>query len=254
MGIPAGMKNLITMGAKRVVNTKLGLKGFRVLASQVNPENDYFLVNTNRDIVRAVDHLKPENLPKKIDGFEDLAFLFANWRGTRWFIDLDLDEAAFLYRLVHSLQAPQCIEIGRLRGGSTFLLASALTAGGHLTSIDLHLGMGVLSKSYDEELKGALRTLGWSDRVDLIVGDSRSYDNQRFKTDLLFIDGDHTYEGAKADYDHWISTLKPGGHVVYHDDFPGKPGVYRLMREFEADPNLTTLPAPGSMAHFIKRA
>lgn len=34
--------------------------------------------------------------------------------------------------------------------------------------------------------------------------------------DLLFIDGDHTYEGVKRDL-KWIDFLRPGGHVIFHD-------------------------------------
>jgi predicted O-methyltransferase YrrM len=35
--------------------------------------------------------------------------------------------------------------------------------------------------------------------------------------DLLVIDGDHSYEGAKADWDSYKSLLAPGATVVFHD-------------------------------------
>lgn len=34
---------------------------------------------------------------------------------------------------------------------------------------------------------------------------------------LLFIDGDHTYEGVKKDYDMYGPLVKPGGFIVFHD-------------------------------------
>jgi hypothetical protein len=42
--------------------------------------------------------------------------------------------------------------------------------------------------------------------------------------DLLFIDGDHTYEGVKADL-AWTKHVKKGGHIVFHDcyDWPPSP-------------------------------
>ncbi len=35
--------------------------------------------------------------------------------------------------------------------------------------------------------------------------------------DLVFVDGDHTYEGCKGDIDAWEPQLKPGGLLAFHD-------------------------------------
>lgn len=37
------------------------------------------------------------------------------------------------------------------------------------------------------------------------------------KIDLLFIDGDHTYEGVKADFQNYSPMVSKGGMVVFHD-------------------------------------
>ena len=37
------------------------------------------------------------------------------------------------------------------------------------------------------------------------------------KTDFLFIDGDHTYQGVKADFEMYAPLVRPGGLVVFHD-------------------------------------
>ncbi len=34
---------------------------------------------------------------------------------------------------------------------------------------------------------------------------------------LLFIDGDHTYEGVKKDFDMYSPLVKKGGIVAFHD-------------------------------------
>src|SRR5579863_8843264 len=35
--------------------------------------------------------------------------------------------------------------------------------------------------------------------------------------DVVFIDGNHTYEGAKSDWHFWKDRVNPGGIVVLHD-------------------------------------
>ena len=35
--------------------------------------------------------------------------------------------------------------------------------------------------------------------------------------DLLFIDGDHTYDGVRRDYEMYSPLVKPGGVIVFHD-------------------------------------
>ena len=38
--------------------------------------------------------------------------------------------------------------------------------------------------------------------------------------DVLFIDGDHTYEGVKADYELYSPLVRPGGVIGFHDICP----------------------------------
>jgi len=35
--------------------------------------------------------------------------------------------------------------------------------------------------------------------------------------DMVFIDGDHSYEGARYDIEHSLPLLRPGGILVLHD-------------------------------------
>ena len=37
------------------------------------------------------------------------------------------------------------------------------------------------------------------------------------KVDFLFIDGDHTYEGVKRDFNKYSSLVKEGGIIALHD-------------------------------------
>ena len=78
---------------------------------------------------RGSDFVHVDRWPERISGFEDLAFLFSSTILGHGIASLRLDEAAYLYRLVRELKPDTAAEIGRYRGGSTFLIASALGTG-----------------------------------------------------------------------------------------------------------------------------
>ena len=78
---------------------------------------------------------------------------------------------------------------------------------------------------------------------------------------LIFVDGDHTYDGARADYVRWRELVAPGGDILFHDavDVGGYgnhyPGITRLVAEIERDDaSLERQPDAGSIAHFMRRA
>ena len=48
----------------------------------------------------------------------------------------------------------------------------------------------------------------------------------------LFIDGDHTYEGVKADWDNYNDLVIPSGFVIFDNySSPAWPGVKRFVDE-----------------------
>lgn len=55
------------------------------------------------------------------------------------------------------------------------------------------------------------------------------------KINVLFIDGDHTYEGCKADIDVWYPHMVKKGVMLFHDCDATSPGVVRAVREFAAE-------------------
>lgn len=50
------------------------------------------------------------------------------------------------------------------------------------------------------------------------------------KLDVLFIDGDHSYEGAKADWDSYRRLLTAGSIVIFHD-YGWAKGVKKVVHE-----------------------
>jgi predicted O-methyltransferase YrrM len=205
-----------------------------------------------------------ERWPETIDGFEDLSFLFASNQLSHGIVSLQLDEAALLYRLAkHVEPGGAFVEIGRFKGGSTLLVASALPEGAELWSYDLHVAIraDLSGPQLDAELRTALERYGLAEKVHLVVGDSRTAEPPARAPRVVFVDGDHTYEGAKADHERWSALVAPGGHLLFHDavDSGGYgnhyPGIARLVAEIERDDRrFERQPDSGSIAHFTRAA
>jgi predicted O-methyltransferase YrrM len=199
-----------------------------------------------------------ERWPETVRGFEDLAFMFSSNQLNHGVASLQIDEAALLYRLARDVESGQVAEIGRFKGGSTIVFASALPAGVELWSYDFHVALrpDMPGKELDEELRGALVRFGLDGKVHLLVADSRTAEPPPGELALLFIDGDHSYEGAKADFDRWSTFVRPGGHVLLHDAVDTGsygnvyPGVARVAGEIGA--GWERQPGAGSIAHFVK--
>ena len=193
-------------------------------------------------------------LGDSVETFEDLLPLFFLSPTNRGLMRLDFDEAMLLYRSVSAMTAPRGVEIGRFNGGSTLLLALAVGAQGRLTSMDI-------APRADAALGQRLLQFGLDARVDLIVADANTVDLDA-PLDFAFIDGDHSYDGAKKDHDRWTPRLKPGGLAFYHDMAHARPlatqiGDLKRLRQdiLDRDGNtLELIEEAGSISVFRRRA
>lgn len=173
----------------------------------------------------------------------------------RTFVRLDPWEAEYLYGLASHIQLG-CVEIGRLLGGSTFLLASATSK--PIWSIDIN-------PKNDDSLLNLLGLFGHGEKVQLIIGDSRVRHENVGQFDLLFIDGDHSVEGCFADIMTWWPKLAPGGHMVFHDCYFGCGVQGAVMQFLRESPDAEVIVGPikpanhqwldvGSLCHIRKSA
>jgi predicted O-methyltransferase YrrM len=68
----------------------------------------------------------------------------------------------------------------------------------------------------DDALRQVLERAGLHDRVCLVVGDANEVQAEE-AYDFAFIDGDHSYEGARRDHNRWGQRVRPGGYLIHHD-------------------------------------
>jgi predicted O-methyltransferase YrrM len=206
--------------------------------------------------------LAQAELPSDVTGFEDVAFLFSSNLFNYRIAALRLDEAAYLWKVARSLPRDAVVaELGRFQGGSTLLFAAAAQEA-EIHSYDLPVRYGLDGAALDAQLLDAVERLGLdATRMHLAVGDSASAELPARPCHLVFVDGDHTYEGVRADYLHWRDAVAPGGHLVFHDAVIAdrligteEDGVARAVGEVERDdPRLTRALGAGTLAHFTRR-
>jgi predicted O-methyltransferase YrrM len=188
-----------------------------------------------------------EDWPPALRGFEDLAFLFTSTQLDHGIASLRFDEAALLYRLARDAGDGPVVELGRFKGGATLLLAAANPAA-VVWSYDI-------DPAYDQDLAAAMLRYGLDRRVEIVVGDSRTAPAPPEPPSLVFVDGDHTYEGARADYERWREVLRPGGLIAFHDAVATGgygnvyPGVAKLVGEID---DLVPTQGAGTIAVFKK--
>lgn len=196
-----------------------------------------------------------ENI-QKLENFQDLLPLYRPFGITRQSLQLDFDEARYLFDLVRSLKNCKCLEIGRYRGGSTLLFAVAMDNNSKLTSVDNLTKFGC----DDEALKNVLARFSLSHKVELIMHDSGTFPVDPASFDLIFIDGDHSYKGIKRDYDHLKQALKPGGHLLFHDAAYGRrfvtvlDGPGKCVDEIQKNDSqwFKKVTEVGSLIHFLR--
>lgn len=116
------------------------------------------------------------------------------------------------------------MEIGTAKGGTLFLHSKIAEPDALLVSVDLPGGQygggyvpwrRMLYKSFAREqqkihlLQENSHALATKEKVRKVLGGE--------KLDLLFIDGDHSYEGVKQDFELYRDLVAPGGLIVLHD-------------------------------------
>ena len=126
-----------------------------------------------------------------------------------------LPEFAGLIRLVSERELNVVLEIGTAHGGTYWTWCRLAAPTAHLVSIDF---------PGKDEWSARLRSYPRPTQTQkLIRADShdpqtiRVVEGLRGSVDLLFIDGDHSYDGVRADFENYAPLVRPGGLIAFHD-------------------------------------
>lgn len=132
-----------------------------------------------------------------------------------------------LLTILNEIKPKSILEIGTERGGTLFLFSRIAPEDATIISIDLHggrFGGGYPSwriPIYKSFAKG-------NQKIHLIREDShdrRTLEKAKSilngkELNLLFIDGDHSYEGVKRDFEMYSPLVKEDGIIALHDIAP----------------------------------
>jgi len=138
-----------------------------------------------------------------------------------------LREFAGLIALARKYSLATVVEIGTLHGGTLWAWCQVAADDAAIISIDLP--EGPFGGGYREDAASRLRGYARSAQtVHLIRADShdtRTLEHVRQilgprQIDLLFIDGDHTYQGVRLDFEMYAPLVRSGGLIVLHDILP----------------------------------
>ena len=166
----------------------------------------------------------------------------------------------FLYALIRRIKPSNVIEIGRFRGRSITQMALAMEKNGSglITSIDpvgldqiesnqtfeenpdvLQLDQpyypGDISQDFSRLRKYMNILVGYSHDPKVKTVASELDDCQ-----ILFIDGDHSYEGARNDFLNYWPVLSNGGIAIFDNALQKRHGVPQLMKEIAEGEHIPT--------------
>jgi len=138
------------------------------------------------------------------------------------------EEVQQLINFIKNKNLHNFVEIGTKFGGNFFILSNLID--GLKISIDLPLGVygGWVLDNHPylgNVLEKRNTFLSSIHNTQLIIGDSHKIETEQMvfnhlknnKIDLLYIDGDHTYEGVKKDFTMYSKFVSNNGYIIFHD-------------------------------------
>ncbi len=129
----------------------------------------------------------------------------------------------------------EILEIGSFKGKSTIILSKSagLAGGGKVIAVDPLIDGALPGGDLSlKQLRSNLERHGVADRVEF----HQEYSAEFSRTwhgplRLLWIDGDHSYAGAKSDFTLFSPFLADGAIIALHDVLHGRDGPIRVFAE-----------------------
>lgn len=147
-----------------------------------------------------------------------------------------------LAELVQAHHPRVILEIGTCKGGTLYIWSRINPDAELIVSLDLPEELGGYRarrrKLYEEfaydRLPGTIRLLQRDSHAASTLDELKGILGGR-PIDFLWIDADHSYEGAKKDYEMYSPLVRPGGLIAFHDIATRAKGaaVHRLWAELK---------------------
>jgi len=188
------------------------------------------------------------NKCKSIEDYVDLAINISNAFPIAWSIRPRQikEEITELLKILAEHKPKLILEIGTAEGGTLFLLSRVSSPDAVIISVDLPGGR--FGGGYPESRVPLYKSFErYEQKIYLIREDSHLVSTANTvekilegrKLDFLLIDGDHTYDGVKKDFEVYSKLVGKGGIIAFHDIVPGLPkyvgGVPRFWNEIKDD-------------------
>jgi cephalosporin hydroxylase len=170
-----------------------------------------------------------EDLYEFVNGFNYRGIAITSWQKEA--------EIVGLLRLLEQSPPRRIVEIGTATGGTLFMLTQVAAPDATIVSVDLPGGrLGGASSSvrnrYPHWRTRLYRGFGREEQKVYVVRadshDATTVQNVRRRlpegrVDFLFIDGDHSYEGVRRDFELYSPLAAAGALVAFHDIVPSVP-------------------------------
>jgi hypothetical protein len=154
------------------------------------------------------------------------------------------DEVPFFMREVSRVRGGRIVEVGCYLGGFTWYGSQIArdnysewrcvdhwAGSSDLSASDWHdIYTGFLQNMRDARLDDFLQ-VERSTSIEAAAGTPDA------SVDLVFIDGDHSYDQCRADIEAWRPKVKRGGAILGHDYGPDYPGVIRAVADVLGGPD-----------------
>jgi cephalosporin hydroxylase len=173
------------------------------------------------------------------DSAESIKAIAYQYKGFGYYKRLKPFQVEYEYtrfiEFVRGIKPKVVVEIGTADGGT--LLAWSRIASETVVSVDQPLNSDnwgyapVRQRLYKEMCADRTKM-----KMHTVFGDSHKESTKKLvqdclagrKVDFLFIDGDHSYEGVKRDYELFKDLVRPGGYIAFHDVVPHtRPRVFK---------------------------
>lgn len=167
---------------------------------------------------KKIKNFKPNNLNELIE------FAFKSGLGLLRPTQIREEIFKLLNILSKNNSISNILEIGTENGGTLFFWSKILKDNGVLISLDLPIEEGgygyenwriKLFKNFINETQKLYLLREDSHRKEALEKVKEILNGK--KLDFLFIDGDHSYEGVKKDFEMYSPLVKYGGIIAFHD-------------------------------------